>query len=275
MMRGWNQTTKRPDVPQHLVNKADTKCLDGVKINLAENLATYKEALSSASNLLVLGLELLLDFKRKVSSLGSKDAADLWLTYQYGIKPLISDVLDAQDFVFRQPGFALSKGQASEVWDRDGLILNNSLWEQTLRLEGTRWGCNTQVAYTVDSPFLAGANTLGLSNPALLFWELIPFSFIVDWFINMGEVVSSINQGAGLIFLFGSRTRWLRPSYHVRWRPAPSTNIDYVGTDFSERASGLFYHREVLDDFPVPELIWRPNLDMTKLANAIALWKGR
>ncbi len=276
MMRGWNQSSKMPEVPTRLVNKADSKCLDGVQINLAENLATYKESLRSVSSLVVTGLEYL-DGVRKLSlKNGSKTLADLWLTYQYGVKPLISDILHAQDFVFRQPGFVLSRGQASELWSQSALILNNSLWMVTASDERTRWGCNTQVAYTVDSPFLAGVNSLGFANPALLLWELIPFSFVVDWFINVGEVVSTMNQGAGLSFLFGSRTRWLKPNYHVEWRPALDPNREFLGTPFSETCQGgIFYHREVLDNFPTPSLIWRPNLDTTKLLNAIALFKGR
>jgi hypothetical protein len=263
-----------PNVPDYLVAAADRKCYSAIDVNIAENLATFEQSLKSMSNLVVKGLHYLAKFRGlMVTTRNPKVLADLWLTYQYGLKPLVSDIVKLQKFHFQDPGFAFARGQASEVWDRSGVILNNSGFFQTVAMEGTRWGCNTQVAYTVDSPLLAGLSSLGLTNPTQLFWELTLFSFIVDWFINVGQVISSIAAGVGLTFLWGSRTRWLRPDYEVRWRPSIGAAQTYTGRDWGETGKGLFYHREVLDSFPVPPLTWGSGMDLTKLLNAIAIFK--
>lgn len=273
MLRGWDDTTKMPLVPNYLIAKADGKCLEGIQVNIAEHFAEYTSSLKSMSNLLTKGMHYLMKFKGLMVRIKNpKILADAWLSYQFGLKPLISDIVKLSDFNVKKPGFVISRGQASEKWDSTGVLLYNNIWVQTNGVENTRWGCNTQVAYTIDSPLFATMASLGLANPVLLAWELIPFSFVVDWFVNVGSMVASINQGAGLSFLWGSRTRWLRPDYKVSWRPAHSLSQSFSGKGYSEQcAGGLFYHREVLDHFPIPPLYFRPNLNLTKLLDVIAL----
>jgi hypothetical protein len=50
----------------------------------------------------------------------------------------------------------------------------------------------------LSNPSLAQLNGTGLLNPALLYWELMPYSFVVDWFIPVGDVLASLTAGLGL-----------------------------------------------------------------------------
>ncbi len=259
-----------PVVPNHLVAAADARCLEGIQINLAENLATFKQTIEMMGGLAEAGFELLTEFaKLKKAIRDPKKIAKLWLQYQYGFKPLIADIVKLQQFDLKPAGFATSRGQASEPFDR---VVPNLLpvgYEVLTFSDGSRLGCNTQIAYICDDPNLAALNSLGLTNPALLFWELTPFSFIADWFWNVGTIISCISTGVGLRFLFGSRTRWLRKNYGISWKPVGS---DVEGTPYGEEGRGLAFTREVLDSFPVPPFVWSPNIDLTKLLNAMALY---
>jgi hypothetical protein len=49
----------------------------------------------------------------------------------------------------------------------------------------------------VTNPNMFLANQLGFLNPALVAWELVPFSFVVDWFVNVGAVISSMTDFMG------------------------------------------------------------------------------
>jgi hypothetical protein len=50
----------------------------------------------------------------------------------------------------------------------------------------------------VDNPNLHLAQQLGFINPLSVAWELVPFSFVVDWFGNVGQVLASFSDFAGL-----------------------------------------------------------------------------
>jgi hypothetical protein len=44
---------------------------------------------------------------------------------------------------------------------------------------------------------------LGITNPVGLIWELIPYSFIVDWFVPIGDYLSSLDRFLGKDFVKG------------------------------------------------------------------------
>jgi hypothetical protein len=39
---------------------------------------------------------------------------------------------------------------------------------------------------------------MGLTNPAVVAWELVPFSFVVDWFVNVSEFLGQFDEFIGL-----------------------------------------------------------------------------
>jgi hypothetical protein len=41
-------------------------------------------------------------------------------------------------------------------------------------------------------------NIWGLTQPVEAIWELIPFSFIIDWFFNVGETLASFTPNYGI-----------------------------------------------------------------------------
>lgn len=62
----------------------------------------------------------------------------------------------------------------------------------------------------VENPNLHRATTLGLTNPAAIAWELVPFSFVVDWFIPIGNFLNSWTDFLGLRFEDSYNTRYVK-----------------------------------------------------------------
>jgi hypothetical protein len=56
--------------------------------------------------------------------------------------------------------------------------------------------CGVEVQ--VDNPNLYLANKLGLTNPALIVYDAIPFSFVVNWFVTIEQFLSQMNMFAGV-----------------------------------------------------------------------------
>jgi hypothetical protein len=41
---------------------------------------------------------------------------------------------------------------------------------------------------------MAQADLFGLSSPIAMVWEMIPFSFVIDWFINVGDFLGQFDK---------------------------------------------------------------------------------
>ena len=58
----------------------------------------------------------------------------------------------------------------------------------------------------VSNPNLWLAERAGLLNPAAVAWDLVPWSFVVNMFVNTGQLVNSITDFTGLTFFNESTT---------------------------------------------------------------------
>lgn len=143
------------------------------------------------------------------------DAAKIWLEYWFGWKPLVQDIYNAVD-VLQRPGPDLQVSGRATV--RDTYIATPKTgtwnWHYNWPLVTVRTLVQTKVA--VSNPQLYRANQLGLVNPASVAWELIPFSFLVDWFIPVGEFLDSWTTYCGLTLSHSFTTR-SRRGYGTQW----------------------------------------------------------
>lgn len=122
-------------------------------------------------------------------------ASDLWLQYQYGIRPLVSTldgVLDAMArYRKRHRWTARGNVSLSRTKVTSGTAaywVANFNWQRTdVHLVQVRAGILLEEEVRLT-------NNLGIDASGMLSlpWELIPFSFVADWFINVGSFISSI-----------------------------------------------------------------------------------
>jgi hypothetical protein len=60
------------------------------------------------------------------------------------------------------------------------------------------WRCELGAEIFVSNPNLYLANKLGFVNPGVIAWELVPFSFVIDWFVPVGNFLSQWTDFVGL-----------------------------------------------------------------------------
>jgi hypothetical protein len=60
--------------------------------------------------------------------------------------------------------------------------------------------------------FLSTASELGLTNPLAVAWELVPFSFVVDWALPIGSFLNQIDASVGWTFVTASLTKYSKDS---------------------------------------------------------------
>jgi hypothetical protein len=148
------------------------------------------------------------DLKKRLGrkhKLDNRVVQETWLEYVFGWRPLINDVQDACKLATAHP-FAAQEpitAQAKVEWK----TTKTSLTTGTTVLGGPYWTryfwCENEMSIRYKGAARAENNPpgfpeqLGLSwsNVLPTIWELIPYSFLVDYFTNVGKVIDGLSTG--------------------------------------------------------------------------------
>lgn len=146
-----------------------------------------------------------------------KKAADLWLEWHFGWEPLFGDVYNAC-VILQSPTPALIKvrvraSEAPDPWKETNRFPDWSSFALMQGMIAEHMGARV----TVTNPNAWRATQLGLVNPASIAWELVPFSFVVDWFIPVGAFLNSFTNFYGLQLdeVYTTLTRWYYSEYTI------------------------------------------------------------
>lgn len=199
-----------------------------------------------------------------------KAAANTWLGVTYGLKPLLADIYGSIKELERSRG-AGGIVQVKRVNSSKPVNISLTASTQTsdhwyYRNASIAGRCSGSITFEVNNPFLYTLDQLGVTNPALVAWELVPYSFVVDWFIPVGDYLTHIRPPQGVDFVSGFISHHYRGSGISRtWVQSPygSGNPDYP--DWNTHGSGIHhYKRRIrLSSFPEYRLIV-PNVNLTK-----------
>lgn len=144
---------------------------------------------------------------KKVRVKQEQEIARAWLQLGYGWLPLISDAKGAAETLAKSDNrFFIGKAThtAKRVFYEEKLQPLTGGWVgSNVQLNQTSVNISYTVFYKQAIDILASAKELGLINPATIAWELMPWSFVIDWFIPIGDWVSSLDATAGLKFATG------------------------------------------------------------------------
>jgi hypothetical protein len=230
--------------------------------------------------------------RAKLRPADDREVSSGWLEIQYGWKPLLSDVHGACEELRRNDErhperYTCSvKGSASSGRQVSYEYRPQITWPNG---QGIRWKCHrrtrsresafVRLDYVLANPTLATLAQVGITNPLEVAWELVPFSFVADWFIPVGSYLGSLDAALGWDFLGGSVTQVSKRTRAGRAFlldfPINSSHYAVPGSFNSEWAS---HYRAKMDrttysSSPIPGL---PRLEKDpvrglRLANAIAL----
>jgi hypothetical protein len=137
---------------------------------------------------------------------------DTWLEYSFGWRPLVADIDNAMTAIQKngalKPMFRMCRGsfRSDELMQRTTFDYNPTT---SLRLQGFINDTELCVAkhygvYHSQSPTTSVAHRYGFSFSEFLptLWELMPYSFLVDYFTNIGGILEALsyrNLGIGFV----------------------------------------------------------------------------
>lgn len=233
-----------------------------LSVSIAEHAATRK-MLKAATTL-----------SRYLLQIHPKHWAKHWLEYKYGWSPLVSDLYKAvEEYNKVVPELIRVKARASVNQTKSFNYIDG--WD---RVTGTSTKSFRTSFEILCYPSTATVNTLARFsslNPASIAWELTPFSFVFDWFIDIGGYLrnlesSLVNSGSFRSGYFTTTSRETRSS--------SITGLGQVTALYSRSGScqGQFkvstLKRTKLLSFPFPRVPrFNAQLGASRLISAAAL----
>lgn len=264
----------------NLMNRCTAECLvklGDMKANLAEDLATARMTFNLFSGLVFDGLTAIVairegNFSKAAKVLGVRDSRKLagrYLEYTYGWKPLIDDMIGTHDLVkqaLQRPSLYISaKRTVKEGFTTD------AQGKTSKGITGTA-SCSMGLIAKISNEYLHIAQQTGLIDPVLLGWELIPYSFVVDWILPIGTYIQAMQATYGLTFVSGWK------GYRVECQGKYIGTPDPGWTEESPRgltSAGFAYQRDALTGFPQPIPYVKSPFSTFHAVNVLALLRQR
>lgn len=206
----------------------------------------------------------------------AKQLGGKWLEWVYGWSPLLSTIYGTAEEMIRY-----NINRTVVVKGRRHLIrhstpkVNSATWNGPLSHELKVYSF-AKSQYVVELRVVDNdLSRLTSLNPASIAWELLPFSFVADWFLDIGSYI----RGLETQVLYGDRfVRGYQTTLHGDRTSASISRTEDLGagevsTDsYSADGFNIFFNRTILDSFPLPKgPKLRLELSSGRMLNAAAL----
>jgi hypothetical protein len=146
-----------------------------------------------------------------------KAAGNAWLETTYGWQPALADVRNSATLLAEtletKRAFSVIRVRtnAGRRWvEVDNLdpVLPSALKKRVHEVDHS-----VRYTWRLRLGLLDLPAKLGLLNPALIAWELVPFSFVADWFFPVGDYLETLDSSLRFFHLGGTYTQ--RTEYHL------------------------------------------------------------
>lgn len=240
-------------------------------------------------------------YNHKPGTKMSKDLASAWLQYRYGIMPIVYSILD----IIETSGAYNQRYKTSR--SRETFELRAPLYRDMrfphLIDEGTH---KVDISAVGKKRFVNGITRLLDQiqfNPLVTSWELVKFSWVVDWFINVGDWITAQSQafigggGEGAYCISFKTTKHVNTSLYIPERTDGARLVtNYRGLNGGAKRSqppkvytsdnnpgGIFllktemensYRRELFTPSDV-YLDFNPNMNVKRSLDALSLAVGK
>lgn len=249
-------------------------------LDLSIDLFQAGQTLKTAKRIYNLTDSFVQHYRRAVRGGAHRELASLYLEWTYGVAPLLQDVIATIALIDKK-----ARSNEGLVHFR-GRGHSNDRYDISEFLNIFTQDINVNVVHTVDqsvrcqidvylSPKVSRLQTIAgytSLNPIAWLYEMTPWSFVVDWFWNLGAYLRNLETALIYMdrFVAGCVT------YSAQERTTMKSNVVTWGVHRFTDAHGdhLFrrYDRQVLSSYPLPRF---PRLDpkfgSRRVLNAAAL----
>jgi hypothetical protein len=227
--------------------------------DFASDVAEFNKAADGFSSLAKTTVDIWKRVKGKSrKKLSICDVASTNLAVNYGIKPVVSSASRLISTIERSRSNTIKRVSTTKRFTNTVTAGDGGSWRDRMTVK--------YVSY-IEVDKTTQTSNLNLGNPVEWAWELIPYSFVVDWMVNVGDTIAAHNPlGYGLTHKSTCKT-----VKHVADLQALPLG---AGWATQSKASGTYatYWRTVEAGLPAPSPIQVDvTQSLTALGNAVSL----
>lgn len=204
-------------------------------------------------------------------------AAGTTLMANYALQPLISDVkgsleaLEADWLTNKRTKYYSKKGRDYSIDLRTEVKPPDSAYPILYGCSGkAKYRARIGIELEIENDLIVALDTLGLLNPISTGYELIPFSFVLDWFLPVGDFLRQMQPPQGYKFVDGYYTERVESQlvdYTTITPPYPSKSWITRSTQ-----TEFYKQREKLTEIPVfTFIVPSVSLSRRKIENGVSL----
>jgi hypothetical protein len=217
-------------------------------------------------------------------------AANAWLELQFGWLPILSDInkliqlvsdglLSDESKIFSVNGFSQSHKKVTDILAEEWFVKpypnsKNNLHNVTKSRSGWEtYSVRITATYKAEPNLESLLSNLGLINPYSVSWAVVPFSFVLDWFLPVNHWLDSLTADAGLELLDVTRTNKyeFRGKYTIHEKENLVDYVHFLPVAPTRSTVGwernLLRHVDVYDELPDYPLTFTP------LTQLLTPWK--
>lgn len=216
-----------------------------------------------------------------------REFADEWMEHRYGWRILKYDVEDIFG-AFKRLRDGTGEWARYTTFNGGGVTLTESDYSNSAANLAT--GCTGEIA-SLSGPFAHVRNVkhrctfeqragvgvelflrdIAFIDPLVTVYEIIPYSFVADWFWNLGDAIAAFSPFAGTKVLWGWYSVRRRSVYELTITPA-SGNIYLLDDGCQPSRADLYsetYHRT--KEEPTFDFSFELNFDINKMRDLLSM----
>jgi len=199
----------------------------------------------------------------RTSRLKTTDVSGRWLELQYGWLPLIGDSYEAA-----KAYAALTAGPRSKMYM---VSMSAAAKEQSAIVGPLAYSYKNKIKRRIifdQYEAMTAKRQLGLEDPYSVIWEIIPYSFVVDWFYPIGSYLDAMNAIPALNGRFLTTTTTTREGLFFRDRGLVQYQLSSITSRDAKQITVLRTPSTAINP-PLPS--FTQGLSGKRIWNAIAL----
>lgn len=206
--------------------------------------------------------------KKKQEAISRKTTSNSWLELQYGWLPLLCDVHDGAQFLAHHLNEPLVHTVVVRQRSNGPLTCTNPAGQY---VESYAY---REKVITAKLKEVGVYSLAGMMDPLSVQWEIMPYSFIIDWFLPIGDWLSARGLQSSLTGTFVTSTKSVRSFSGLTGKMTAYGMSGFIPSTVSCRQKQVNFTRTVSNSLsiPLPEVVplnraysWR------RAANAVAL----
>lgn len=211
-------------------------------------------------------------------------AADAWLAFNFGLAPIVSDMVSAAillggEWDFRVTGkTVLITSRSNNQYTGNGSIAWIGASVHYDLFETIEAGVHTRLDFTLTNKYLQGFTKFGLTDGLATAYALVPYTFLLDFVLPVSTVLKSLTATQGLTFRGGTSTVFAKKQLKARngtITAPPSYNVTRkIVSDAT--VTGKKMDRRKYENEPNPVTLWvQDPLDAFKVSTVLAVLAQR